>query len=143
MRSFHLLELLHLGADFFVRRTTEIAAGFKEQANSLFAARKFRDAIGFYTRAIDEVGKDLEVEERRVLWCNRAAANLELGKCRVSFTTCVGITSANQISLCANRELRGDPPRRFSRSWIRLRFPPRPTLRRVEQDDAESFITVS
>jgi hypothetical protein len=51
----------------------------KEQANELFAAKKYRDAIGFYTRAIDEVGKELGVEDRRVLWCNRAAANLELG----------------------------------------------------------------
>ena len=42
--------------------------------------RKFKDAIGFYTRALDEVGKDLPVEDRRTLWCNRAAANLELGE---------------------------------------------------------------
>ena len=43
----------------------EVAAGLKAQANELFAQKKYRDAIGFYTRAIDEVGKDLEVEERR------------------------------------------------------------------------------
>lgn len=42
--------------------------------------RKFKDAIGFYSRALDEVGKDLPVEDRRTLWCNRAAANLELGE---------------------------------------------------------------
>lgn len=60
-------------------RHAEIAADLKEQGNSLFAARKFRDAIGFYTRALDEVGKDIGVEDRRVLWSNRAAANLELG----------------------------------------------------------------
>lgn len=52
----------------------------KAQANELFAARKYRDAVGFYTRAIEECGKDLEMEERRVLWSNRAAANLELGE---------------------------------------------------------------
>lgn len=57
----------------------EVAAGFKAQANELFAARKFRDALGFYTQAIVECGKELPVEELRVLWCNRAATNLELG----------------------------------------------------------------
>lgn len=56
----------------------EIAEGFRQQGNDLFKQRKFRDAIGFYTRAIDEVGKDLDLEERRTLWGNRAAANLEL-----------------------------------------------------------------
>jgi hypothetical protein len=57
---------------------SEIAEGFRQQGNDLFKARKFRDAIGFYTRALDEVGKDLDIEERRTLWGNRAAANLEL-----------------------------------------------------------------
>lgn len=58
--------------------SAEIAEGFRQQGNDLFKARKFRDAIGFYTRALDEVGKDLDIEERRTLWGNRAAANLEL-----------------------------------------------------------------
>ncbi|KWU46977.1 hypothetical protein RHOSPDRAFT_31109 [Rhodotorula sp. JG-1b] len=58
---------------------SEIAEGFREQGNALFKQRKFRDAIGFYTRALDEVGKDLSIEERRALWGNRSAANLELG----------------------------------------------------------------
>lgn len=57
----------------------EIAEGFREQGNALFKQRKFRDAIGFYTCALDEVGKDLSIEERRALWGNRSAANLELG----------------------------------------------------------------
>ncbi|KAL8278920.1 hypothetical protein RQP46_008589 [Phenoliferia psychrophenolica] len=57
---------------------SEIAADLKAQGNDLFAAKKYRDALGFYTRALDEVGADLPVEERRVLWSNRAAANLEL-----------------------------------------------------------------
>jgi hypothetical protein len=60
----------------------EIAEGFREQGNALFKQRKFRDAIGFYTRALDEVGKDLSIEERRALWGNRSAANLELGAWR-------------------------------------------------------------
>ncbi|GAA6025344.1 hypothetical protein JCM10207_008763, partial [Rhodosporidiobolus poonsookiae] len=57
---------------------SEIAEGFRQQGNDLFKQRKYRDAVGFYTRAIDEVGKDLPKEERRTLWGNRAAANLEL-----------------------------------------------------------------
>lgn len=56
----------------------EIAENFRTQGNDLFKRRKFRDAIGFYTRALDEVGRELPVEERRTLRCNRAAANLEL-----------------------------------------------------------------
>ncbi|GAA5877178.1 hypothetical protein JCM3774_003323 [Rhodotorula dairenensis] len=58
---------------------SEIAEGFREQGNALFKQRKFRDAVGFYSRALDEVGKDLSIEERRALWGNRAAANFELG----------------------------------------------------------------
>lgn len=58
----------------------EVAAGFKAQANELFAARKYRDALGFYSRALDECGKDLPIDEKRILWSNRSAANLELGK---------------------------------------------------------------
>ena len=58
----------------------EIAAGFKEQGNELFIKRKFKDAAGFYSRALDEVGKDLPVEDKRTLWSNRAACNLELGQ---------------------------------------------------------------
>lgn len=61
------------------RLFVEIAAGFREQGNELFGKRKFKEAIGFYSRALDEVGKDLPVADRRTLWSNRAAANLELG----------------------------------------------------------------
>ncbi|GAA5940812.1 uncharacterized protein JCM15063_000887 [Sporobolomyces koalae] len=57
---------------------SEIAQGFREQGNDLFKQRKFRDAIGFYSRAIDEVGPQLSIEERRALYSNRAACNLEL-----------------------------------------------------------------
>ena len=63
-----------------VSSCTEIAEGFKTQGNDLFKKRKFRDAMGFYTRAIDEVGKELPIAERRTLYSNRAACNLELGK---------------------------------------------------------------
>ncbi|KAK4701986.1 hypothetical protein P7C70_g4239, partial [Phenoliferia sp. Uapishka_3] len=58
---------------------SEIAADLKAQGNSLFSAKKYRDAIGFYTRALDECGKEIGIQDKRTLWCNRAAANLELG----------------------------------------------------------------
>ncbi|KAM0791510.1 hypothetical protein ACM66B_005962 [Microbotryomycetes sp. NB124-2] len=57
----------------------EIAEGFKEQGNTLFMQRKFKEAVGFYTRALDECGKDLDTADKRLLWANRAACNLELG----------------------------------------------------------------
>lgn len=63
---------------------TEIAEGFRTQGNDLFKKRKFRDAMGFYTRAIEEVGKELPIAERRTLYSNRAACNLELGKTHLS-----------------------------------------------------------
>ncbi|GJN90663.1 hypothetical protein Rhopal_003675-T1 [Rhodotorula paludigena] len=67
---------------------SEIAAGFREQGNDLFKRRKFRDALGFYTRALDEVGKELPIEERRTLLGNRAAANLELGNYGATLRDC-------------------------------------------------------
>ena len=57
----------------------EVADGLKEQGNELFKQRKYRDAMGFYTRALDECGKDLPISYRRTLWSNRSACNLELG----------------------------------------------------------------
>lgn len=67
----------------------EIADGFKEQGNDMFRQRKYKDAIALYTRALDECGKDLSSEDKRTLWCNRAACNLELGTstCTYSLTT--------------------------------------------------------
>ncbi|TNY17387.1 hypothetical protein DMC30DRAFT_419840 [Rhodotorula diobovata] len=67
---------------------SEIAENFRTQGNDLFKRRKFRDAIGFYSRALDEVGKDLPIEERRTLWSNRAAANLELGNYGATLRDC-------------------------------------------------------
>ncbi|GAA5960779.1 hypothetical protein JCM21900_006870 [Sporobolomyces salmonicolor] len=77
---------------------SEIAEGFREQGNDLFKRRKFRDAMGFYTRALDEVGKDLSIEERRTLWSNRAACNLELsnfGACLRDCSLVLGQTNPN------------------------------------------------
>ncbi|GAA5856823.1 hypothetical protein JCM8547_008860 [Rhodosporidiobolus lusitaniae] len=77
---------------------SEIAEGFREQGNDLFKRRKFRDALGFYTRALDEVGKDLDVEERRTLWSNRAAANLELGNYGATLRDCSLVLSQGNSS---------------------------------------------
>ncbi|GAA6026110.1 hypothetical protein JCM8202_002112 [Rhodotorula sphaerocarpa] len=77
---------------------SEIAEGFREQGNAGFKQRKFRDAIGFYTRALDEVGKDLSIEERRALWGNRAAANLELGNYGACLRDCSQILGQTNSS---------------------------------------------
>ncbi|GAA5983474.1 hypothetical protein JCM10908_000300 [Rhodotorula pacifica] len=77
---------------------SEIAEGFREQGNALFKQRKFRDAVGFYTRALDEVGKDLSIEERRALWGNRAAANLELGNYGACLQDCSQILGQTNSS---------------------------------------------
>ena len=97
---------------FFLTRIafgTEVAATLKAKANELFSERKFRDAVGFYTQAIEECGKDLEMEELRILWSNRAAANLELGQ----FTLNPLLLDLTDMRY---RELRRDSKRRRSRS---------------------------
>ncbi|KAI8084488.1 uncharacterized protein BX664DRAFT_387222 [Halteromyces radiatus] len=57
----------------------EIAENFKNQGNDCFKAGKFKykDAIGFYTRALDTECKDMKIME--ACYANRAAVNLELG----------------------------------------------------------------
>ncbi|BGP16328.1 hypothetical protein JCM10213_009169 [Rhodosporidiobolus nylandii] len=77
---------------------SEIAEGFREQGNELFKKRKFRDAVGFYSRAIDEVGKDLPVEELRTLRSNRAAANLELSNFGACLRDCSLVLSIGNSS---------------------------------------------
>jgi tetratricopeptide (TPR) repeat protein len=57
----------------------EIALNFKEQGNSYFKGKRWREAAGFYTQGIDAKPTDKALLE--VLHINRAACNLELGKC--------------------------------------------------------------
>ncbi|KAF8761786.1 Tetratricopeptide repeats protein [Rhizoctonia solani] len=70
----------------------EVASNFKDQGNGYFKARRFREAMGFYTQgvealtiqSIDGSPKTVEVQEKdrslyNALLLNRAAANLELG----------------------------------------------------------------
>ncbi|GAA5826678.1 hypothetical protein JCM3770_003230 [Rhodotorula araucariae] len=77
---------------------SEIAENFRTQGNDLFKRRKFRDAVGFYSRALDEVGKDLSIEERRTLWCNRAAANLELSNFGATLRDCSQVLGQTNAS---------------------------------------------
>lgn len=59
-------------------RKTGVAANLKEQANDQYKQRNFRQAMGFYSQAIKEVGDKLSSETLAVLHCNRAACHLEL-----------------------------------------------------------------
>lgn len=54
----------------------EIAANFKSQANDYFKSKRYREALGFYTQAIDAHPEDKALLE--TLYANRAACNLEL-----------------------------------------------------------------
>ncbi|KAJ9479549.1 Hsp70/Hsp90 co-chaperone CNS1 [Pseudozyma hubeiensis] len=54
----------------------EVAAQFKTQANDYFTAKRFREALGFYTQAIDSSPTDTALTE--TLHANRAACHLEL-----------------------------------------------------------------
>ncbi|KAH8118482.1 hypothetical protein DFH11DRAFT_1502486 [Phellopilus nigrolimitatus] len=54
----------------------EIAHNFKEQGNGYFKGKRYREAVGFYTQAIDAKPEDASLVE--ALLCNRAACNLEL-----------------------------------------------------------------
>lgn len=59
---------------------TEIAENFKNQGNECFkeGKMKYKDAIDYYTRALDIDCKDQKINEACL--ANRAAVNLELGK---------------------------------------------------------------
>ncbi|KAL1758742.1 hypothetical protein FB107DRAFT_271706 [Schizophyllum commune] len=54
----------------------EVAQNFKEQGNDYFKGKRWREALGFYTQAIDAKPTDPALQE--ALLCNRAACNLEL-----------------------------------------------------------------
>ena len=63
---------------------TEIAQNFKDQGNNYFKAKRYREALGFYTQGIDASPTDIVLQE--ALLCNRAACNLELSEA-VPYTT--------------------------------------------------------
>ena len=55
---------------------TEIASNFKSQGNDYFKGKRYREAAGFYTQALDAQPEDKTLREALLL--NRAACNLEL-----------------------------------------------------------------
>lgn len=76
---------------------TEIAENFKNQGNECFkeGKMKYKDAIDYYTRALDVDCKDQKINEACL--ANRAAVNLELGK---------GEMMMHELGLtCDNRQL--------------------------------------
>ncbi|EPQ29519.1 uncharacterized protein PFL1_02738 [Pseudozyma flocculosa PF-1] len=66
----------------------EVAANFKEQGNTNFVHKRFREAAGFYTQAIEAGPEDKALRE--TLHVNRAACNLELQ----NYGMCLRDTSA-------------------------------------------------
>ncbi|KAI8331901.1 hypothetical protein BC941DRAFT_359789 [Chlamydoabsidia padenii] len=80
----------------------EIAENFKNQGNDCFKAGKlkYKDAISFYTRAIDTECKDQQIME--ACYANRAAVNLELGnygKVLRDCAKCLAINPSNVKAL--------------------------------------------
>jgi tetratricopeptide (TPR) repeat protein len=71
----------------FLTTKEEIASNFKAQGNDYFKAKRYREALGFYTQAIDAKPTDPVLKES--LFLNRAACNLELSEWRdVPFQDC-------------------------------------------------------
>lgn len=66
----------------------EVAANFKDQGNQNFVAKRFREAMIFYTQALEAHPTDEKLRE--TLHANRAACHLELG----NYGSCLRDTSA-------------------------------------------------
>ncbi len=56
----------------------EIAANFKNQGNDCYKAHRYKDAVNYYTKAIDVKCNLAEIDA--ACFSNRAACNLELSK---------------------------------------------------------------
>lgn len=72
----------------------EQAQNFKEQGNDNFKSKKYKEAVTFYTQGLGKLAPELLEETKRTLWCNRAAAHLELGKPKI---WCFNISQQVQI----------------------------------------------
>lgn len=55
----------------------EVASGFKKQGNDYYVGKRYKEARGFYTQALDAYPTDVSLKES--LLTNRAACNLALG----------------------------------------------------------------
>ncbi|KAN0065035.1 HSP70/90 co-chaperone [Thecaphora frezii] len=65
----------------------QVATNFKSQGNTHFLSKRYRDALGFYTQALDANPTDTKLLES--LYANRAACHLELH----NFAMCLKDTS--------------------------------------------------
>ncbi|KAJ3734431.1 40S ribosomal protein S7 [Lentinula guzmanii] len=74
----------------------EIAENFKEQGNDYYKGKRYRDAVGFYTQAIDAKPDTPSLLE--ALLCNRAACNLELKNYGSVLRDCSKVLSQNTKS---------------------------------------------
>ncbi|RKP13803.1 hypothetical protein BJ684DRAFT_9548 [Piptocephalis cylindrospora] len=64
----------------------EIAENFKNQGNEQFSGKNWKEAVKFYTQALDQKCEDQALNV--ACYTNRAAANLELGNLRRVLTDC-------------------------------------------------------
>lgn len=77
----------------------EIATNFKTQGNDYFKAKRYREALGFYTQAIDAKPTDSDLLQSLLL--NRAACNLELKNFGSVLRDCSKVLSVDSKSLKA------------------------------------------
>ncbi|PWN48076.1 hypothetical protein IE53DRAFT_381635 [Violaceomyces palustris] len=75
----------------------EVASNFKSQGNDYFVGKRYREALGFYTQALDAHPTDSKLLE--TLYANRAACNLELenyGATLRDTSSCLGVNPRNE-----------------------------------------------
>lgn len=77
----------------------EIADNFKQQGNECFRSKKFKDAIQFYTQALDQKTENIDVN----VAClgNRAQCNLELRNYRRCITDCTRVLDLDNENIKA------------------------------------------
>ncbi|CCA67784.1 related to CNS1-cyclophilin seven suppressor [Serendipita indica DSM 11827] len=89
----------------------EIATNFKTQGNDYFKAERYREALGFYTQAIDAKPTDSDLLQSLLL--NRAACNLELSNKSLkalyrSALALIALERPEEAIDCCNRALVAD-----------------------------------
>ncbi|PWZ03837.1 TPR-like protein [Testicularia cyperi] len=75
----------------------EVASNFKTQGNEYFVSKRYREALGFYTQAIEASPTDTKLLE--TLHVNRAACHLELqnyGSCLRDTSATLGYNPRNE-----------------------------------------------
>ncbi|CAD6581400.1 MAG: hypothetical protein CYPHOPRED_001564 [Cyphobasidiales sp. Tagirdzhanova-0007] len=74
----------------------ERARNFKSQGNDNFRAKRYKEAVAFYTQGLGDLAPELQEETKRTLWCNRAACNLELGNYRACIRDCASVLTPSE-----------------------------------------------